>query len=101
MMVPLAILISEGPRIILSSGYVTYNDPFTFMLLPEELSGFAHEGRTLQITSARGQQRSTYWFQLPYCYGITLFVVSSVVHWLLSQSIFVAILLFLFYRSLS
>ena len=41
------ILISNSPRLILSSTYATYDGPFTFMLLVEQWSGFANKGRTL------------------------------------------------------
>lgn len=37
-----------------------------------------------------GQQRSTYRLQLPYVYGVPLVIISSGLHWLVSQSLFLA-----------
>ena len=84
------ILISNSPQLILSFLYLTYNGLFTSMLLAKEWSGFAHHRKTLRITSPKDQQRSTYWLQLPYRYSIPLSVTSSLLHWLVSQSIFLA-----------
>ena len=86
----LMVLISNSPQLILSFLYLTYNGLFTSMLLAKEWSGFAHHRKTLRITSPKGQQRSTYWLQLPYRYSIPLLVTSSLLHWLVSQSIFLA-----------
>ena len=60
------------------------------MLLAKEWSGFAQHRKTLRVTSPKGQQRSTYWLQLPYRYSIPLAATSSILHWLVSQSIFLA-----------
>ena len=86
----LMVLISNSPQLILSFLYLTYNGLFTSMLLAKEWSGFAHHRKTLRITSPKDQQRSTYWLQLPYRYSIPLLVTSSLLHWLVSQSIFLA-----------
>lgn len=84
------VLISNSPQVLLSFLYLTYNGLFTCMLLAEEWSGYAHRRKTLRVTSAKGSQRSTYWLQLPYRYSIPLLVLSGSLHWLVSQSIFLA-----------
>ena len=86
----ITVLISNSPQLILSFTYLTYNSLFTCMLLGHEWSGYAEKRKTLRVTTAKGQQRSTYWLQLPYRYGIPLLVGSGVLHWLVSQSIFLA-----------
>ena len=43
---------------------------------------------TLRVTSPKGAQRSTYWLQLPYSYSIPLLILSSLLSWLASQSLF-------------
>lgn len=86
----LIVLISNSPQLILSFLYLTYNGLFTSMLLAKEWSVFAHHRKTLRVTSPKGQQRSTYWLQLPYRYSIPLAATSSLLHWLVSQSIFLA-----------
>ncbi len=46
--------------------------------------------KPLRVTSPAGQQRGTYRLQLPYRYGVPLLVGSGILHWLVSQSIFLA-----------
>ena len=60
------------------------------MLLGHEWSGYAHVRKPLRVTTPAGSQRSTYRLQLPYKYGIPLLVLSGTLHWLVSQSIFLA-----------
>lgn len=84
------ILIANIPQILLSFLYLTYNGLFTCMLLSYEWSSYARQRKGLRVTSAQGQQRSTYWLQLPYRYGIPLMAASAILHWLVSQSIFLA-----------
>ena len=86
----LIILISNSPQIVLSFLYLTYNSLFTCMLLAEESSGFAHQRKTLRVTSAKGQQWSTYWLQPPYRYSFPLLAASATLHWLVPQSVFLA-----------
>ena len=82
------ILIVNFPQALLSFLYLAYNALFTCMLTAKEWSAFAHQRKTLRVTCPVGNQRSTYWLQLPYRYGIPLLVMSAVLHWLVSQSLF-------------
>ena len=60
------------------------------MLLAKEWSAFASKRSFLRVTTPIGRQRSTYRLQLPYRYGVPLLVGSGTLHWLVSQSIFLA-----------
>ena len=60
------------------------------MLSGHEWSLFGHHHRTLRVTSPCPGQRSTYWLQIPYIYGIPLITLSALLHWGTSQSIFFA-----------
>ena len=84
------ILIANFPQLLLSFLYLMYNSLFTCMLLAQEWNKYAHHRKALRVTSPRGKQRSTYWLQLPYQYAIPLLVASGLLHWLVSQSIFLA-----------
>ena len=84
------ILIANAPQLLISAAYLTYNSLFTSMLLAREWNRFSQERRTLRVTNPRGQQRSTYWLQLPYSYAIPILIASGLIHWLVSQSIFLA-----------
>ena len=58
------------------------------MHLARECNGYQLQRRPLRVTTPRGQQRKTYWLQLPFTYGIPLVATSAALHWLISQSIF-------------
>ena len=88
-LVELAVL-ANVPQLLLSFLFLTYNALFTCMLLAEEWNGYAHERKPLRVTQATGSQRSTYRLQLPYKYSIPLMIVSTLLHWLVSQSLFLA-----------
>jgi hypothetical protein len=61
----------------------------TVMSLARELPRYGLRQNGLRVsTNPRGAQRSTYFLQLPYRFGIPIIVATSVLHWLLSQSIF-------------
>ncbi|KAK0653277.1 hypothetical protein DIS24_g6270 [Lasiodiplodia hormozganensis] len=85
-----AILVANSPQLILSLIYVFFNGLCTRMLLAREWSSFARHRKALRVSSPRGEQRSTYFLQLPYRYGVPLVIYSTVLHWLVSQSIFLA-----------
>ncbi|PVH98584.1 hypothetical protein DM02DRAFT_615710 [Periconia macrospinosa] len=74
---------------ILSFLYFTYNGLFTCMLLGHEWSTYAHNQKGLRVSRPpAGSQRSTYFLQLPYRFALPLMTLSSILHWLVSQSIF-------------
>ena len=86
----ITVLLANSPQALLSFLYLTYNGLFTCMLHAQEWSGYASERKPLRVTSPKGEQRSTYRLQLPYKYGIPLLILSGTLHWLVSQSIFLA-----------
>lgn len=58
------------------------------MSFSKEWNDFAHQRRSLRVTSPRGSQRSTYFLSLPYRYLIPILTISIITHWILSQSLF-------------
>ncbi|KAL8901925.1 MAG: hypothetical protein Q9207_004966 [Kuettlingeria erythrocarpa] len=86
----LPVFVANSPQLLLSFLYLAYNDLFTCMLLSREWTGYAQYRKPLRVTRPRGKQRSTYFLELPYSYGIPLLIVSGALHWLVSQSIFLA-----------
>ena len=83
------VLIANLPQVLMSYIYITFNHVFTCMLAGREWMQFATRRQPLRVTSPVGQQRSTYWLQLPYHYSIPLLILSSILSWLASQSLFV------------
>ncbi|KAF2019264.1 hypothetical protein BU24DRAFT_489262 [Aaosphaeria arxii CBS 175.79] len=83
------VVMANSAQLILSALYFSYNGLFTFMLLGREWSQFAHERKGLRLSHAKSNaQRSTYFLQLPYRYSLPLMAMSVILHWLVSQSIF-------------
>ncbi|KIK53457.1 hypothetical protein GYMLUDRAFT_134315, partial [Collybiopsis luxurians FD-317 M1] len=83
-----AVLISNSPQLILSMIYLVFNSLCTTLFLTLEWSSYARSRKPLRVTSPSGDQRSTYFLQIPYRFGLPLIVYSALLHWLLSQSIF-------------
>ena len=84
------VLIANFPQFLLSCLFFTYNSLFTCLLLADEWNGYAYQRKTLRVSAPKGKQRSTYRLQLPYFYGIPLLTISGLLHWLASQSLFLA-----------
>lgn len=83
-------LIANVPQLLLSFLYFAYNSLFTAMLMGYEWTSYAYKRKGLRITRRpSGFQRSTYFLQLPYRFSLPLVVLSGILHWLVSQSIFV------------
>ena len=82
------ILLGNLPQVVLSFLYLMYNGLYTCMLQGHEWSNYAHERKTVRVTSPVGKQRSTYYLTLPYTYAVPLLFFSGLLHWLVSQSLF-------------
>jgi hypothetical protein len=84
-----SVLVANLPQLILSLAYFTYNALFTSMLAGLEWSQMAWQKKSLRVSQKpQGKQRGSYFLQLPYRYAIPLLVFSALMHWLVSQSIF-------------
>jgi len=59
------------------------------MVAASEWNDFISERKALRLSVPRGMQRSHYFLSLPYRYSVPLMVCSGLLHWLISQSIFV------------
>lgn len=84
-------LLVNLPQVMLSSLYFTYNALYTSMVATYDWSLFGSHRRTLRVSNPRGSQRSTYWLSLPWRFSIPLLSASTLMHWLLSQSIFLVV----------
>ncbi|OAL46160.1 hypothetical protein IQ07DRAFT_198771 [Pyrenochaeta sp. DS3sAY3a] len=88
-MIP-TVLVVNSPQVVMSFLYLLYNGLFTGMLAGHEWSSFATKHRLLRVTSPVPGQRSTHFLQLPYKWGLPLLAGSILLHWFVSQSIFLA-----------
>lgn len=82
------ILVANLPQAIVSFIYLVYNGQFTAMLAHREWSNYAIKRAPLRVTHPSSGQRSTYYLQIPYTFGVPLLASAIVLHWLISQSIF-------------
>lgn len=82
------VFMANVPQLLISVAYFMYNGLLTCMLSAVEYDNYAMERKPLRVSWPRGAQRSTYYLSLPYRYSIPLLIVSAVLHWLVSQSLF-------------
>lgn len=84
------VLLANLPQAILSFVYLSYNDVVTCMLLSAEFVRHAHVHKGLRVTLPRGEQRGSYTLSLPLKVSVPLLAASGVLHWAMSQSLFLA-----------
>ena len=84
-------LTANLPQLVLTTLYFLYNSLYTSMFTAFEWSRFALQKKSLRVSSPRGSQRSTYWLQLPWIYSLPISIAAAILHWLVSQSIFLVI----------
>ena len=93
----LSVLVANTPQIVLSFLYFSINGICTCMSLASEWGRFSYANatrngpKTLRTSEPSGNQRSTYFLQLPFRFAIPLIAISALLHWLISQSIFIAV----------
>lgn len=82
------VLLVNTPQVLVSVVYVLYNAVLTSTVLTAESSAYSLVRRALRVSQPRGDQRSTYWLSLPYQYALPLMATMGILHWLISQSLF-------------
>lgn len=76
------------PQTLLSFLYLFYNGILTSMLMGVEWNSYGQQRKYLRVSSPKGQQRGTYWLQLPFRYSLPLLISFTILHWLVSQSVY-------------
>jgi hypothetical protein len=84
--------LANAPQLVLSMAYFALNRMCTSICFTREWNDFAIHRKGLRTTDSSGEQRPTYFLQLPYRWAVPLTAISGVLHWLLSQSLFLVIL---------
>jgi hypothetical protein len=84
-----SVFFANSFQIIVSALYLLYNNLLTVMIVAAEWNNYISERKTLRMSAPRGIQRSKYFLSLPYKYSTTLMILSGLLHWFMSQSIFV------------
>lgn len=82
-------IIANTPQLIFSALYFVFNGVITIMTLAAEWSTYAISRRGVRVSwNPQYAQRSSYFLSLPYRYAIPLMGTSAILHWLISQSLF-------------
>lgn len=89
------VILANTPQLLLSILYYSYNALFTAMWAGAEWANFGRpvesgERKTLRVSAPRGSQRGSYYLQLPFKISVPLIILSIILHWLTSQSLFLA-----------
>jgi hypothetical protein len=83
-------LCANVAQLVSSFLYLAYNGLFTCIHMAREYSAYAVRRKPLRVTDPKEHQRTTYWLQLPFVYAIPLTLTSTLLHWLISQCLFLA-----------
>jgi hypothetical protein len=81
-------VIANLPQVVLSAVYLLFMGIMTSMFLAADWSNYAFKQQPLMVSSPSGRQRGTWLLGAPLGWGIALLVLSTLLHWFLSQSIF-------------
>ncbi|KEY73995.1 hypothetical protein S7711_02589 [Stachybotrys chartarum IBT 7711] len=86
------VLLANLPQLVLSILYILYNTMLSTFLVQREFSRMhlPKYRKPLRVSEPIGIQRSSYFISLPLRYGIPLYASSGFMHWLISQSLFLA-----------
>jgi hypothetical protein len=76
-------------QVILAGIYLVYLGIMNSMFIAADWSKFAFKKQTLMVSSAVGKQRGTWLLGAPLGYGLGLLSLHTLLHWFVSQSIFV------------
>ena len=83
------LLVINLPQLLLAGAALFYNNILTTMLLAAESCQYAAKRKGLRVSEPRGpDQRSTYWLQIPWKYGIPVLALNALMHWAVGRSIF-------------
>ncbi|KAH7162072.1 hypothetical protein B0J13DRAFT_579937 [Dactylonectria estremocensis] len=81
------VIIANIPQILFSAITFCLNGILTIIYTAREWEHFSRHRKTLRVSEPRGEQRCTYFLQLPYRIGIPFSVACGLISWLLSLSI--------------
>ncbi|KAF4628620.1 hypothetical protein G7Y89_g9538 [Cudoniella acicularis] len=81
-------VLANIPQVFLALVYLQYMGIVTSMFLAADWSVFAFKPQTLMVSTPSGKQRGTWLLGAPLAWGIPLLALQTLLHWFLSQSIF-------------
>ena len=85
------VLLANVPQFIITVCYLQFNSIITRLHMAREWAALATGFRSLRVTEPKGEQTSTYRLQLPLTWSVPSIVVGILLHWLVSNSLYVYI----------
>jgi len=82
-------IVANLPQVFLALVYLLYMGIMTSMFLAADWANFAFKAQTLMVSSPTGKQRGTWLLGAPLGWGVALLTLQTLLHWFVSQSIFV------------
>ena len=82
-------LLANSPQVVYALLYIVYKGLITTMFNAKDWSNFAFGDQHLMVSTPAGKQRGTWVLGIPKYYGMALLVLQTLLHWLISESIFV------------
>ena len=84
------ILKANAGQAAFSAVYFLYNGVITIMFMAKEWGDFSLHAKGLRVSyNPKGRQRSSYFLSLPYRYAAPLILLTGIMHWALSEALFV------------
>ncbi|KAK0119018.1 hypothetical protein ONS95_007882 [Cadophora gregata] len=84
------VLLVNTPQLIVSMLYFLFNSMITAYVQAAEWNAISRAPQKLRVSKPIGSQVSTYWLSLPPVYGVPMLIFSAMLHWLISQAIFLS-----------
>ena len=88
---PVQVILANLPQVWSTIAYLTWNNQITRIWLEQEWRSFhrSYQRPRVSVNSREPGLRSARWLQLPYWVSAILMSISVVLHWLVSQTLFV------------
>ena len=80
--------LANVPQLFLTFCFMALNSFCTAITVVQEWNSLGATRKGLRVSEPRGDQRSTYFLNLPYRWAVPLLVVNTALHWFLSQVFF-------------
>ncbi|KAI0188681.1 hypothetical protein EV127DRAFT_471171 [Xylaria flabelliformis] len=87
-----SLLLANAPQLILSLCYISFNALITRLQVEREWNSLSLNFQPLRVSYPMGEQVSSYRLQLPYKYSIPMIAISILLHWLVSNGLFLYII---------
>jgi hypothetical protein len=85
------VVLANIPQLLISLCYLRFNEVLTRIFIAQEWLSMCEDYRPLRVTQPRGRQVSSYTLQLPLKWSVPSIVLGIVLHFLVSNALFVIV----------